>query len=66
LQHRAIAYSPTIIPTMAQKWNEHNLLRLLLLAINDFQGNFTELASEWAKRYRMVTVTSVLLPRFFF
>jgi hypothetical protein len=51
---------------MAQKWNEHNLLRLLLLAINDFQGNFTELASEWAKRYRMVTVTSVLLPRFFF
>lgn len=44
---------------MAQKWTDRNLLRLLLLAINDFQGNFTELASEWAKRYRMLTVNSV-------
>jgi hypothetical protein len=39
---------------MAQKWNDRNLLKLLLLAVTDFKGDYAELASQWATRYRMV------------
>jgi hypothetical protein len=50
----AIQSTSLTITTMAQKWNDRNLLKLLLLAVTDFKGDYAELASQWATRYRMV------------